>query len=161
MVNGQRSIVICHRRYLHFLPRAKSYYQAVFEVSNPSEVLRIGMQANLRLDAGSREIVACLVEAAVYWRLSPSNGGCIVVVQEPFVKRTIPGYQWIVRDSEKFGGKPTIQGTRFTVSFILGCLSEGMTHEEIVRDYSDFPRESLPEILRFASEVTDNPDVAA
>lgn len=73
----------------------------------------------------------------------------------------IPGYQWIVKDEDRFGGKPTIVGTRFTVSFILGCLAEGMTYEEIVHDYSDFPKDSIPEVLRFAAEVTDNPDVAA
>ncbi|PWU16667.1 MAG: hypothetical protein C5B49_10265 [Bdellovibrio sp.] len=73
----------------------------------------------------------------------------------------VPGYKWIVRNPEKFGGKPVIKGTRFTVSFILCCLSEGMTYEEIIRDYSEFPREVLPEVLRFASRVTDDPDVAA
>jgi uncharacterized protein (DUF433 family) len=73
----------------------------------------------------------------------------------------IPGYQWLARNADKFGGKPLIKGTRFTVSFILGCLAEGMTYDEIVRDYSEFPKDSLPEVLRFASEVTDDPDVAA
>ena len=76
-------------------------------------------------------------------------------------RQAVPGYQWIVRNSDRFGGKPTIRGTRFTVSFILRCLSEGMNYEEIIQDYSEFPRESLPEVLRYASEVTDNPDVAA
>ncbi|MGK5090189.1 DUF433 domain-containing protein [Bdellovibrionota bacterium FG-2] len=73
----------------------------------------------------------------------------------------IVGYQWIVRNPDRFGGKPTIRGTRFTVSFILGCLAEGMSHEEIVHDYSDFPNESISEVLKFAAEVTDKPDVAA
>ena len=73
----------------------------------------------------------------------------------------IPGYQWIAINSEKFGGKPIIKGTRFTVSFILGCLSENMTYEEIVRDYSEFPKESIEEVLKFASQVTDKPNVAA
>ncbi len=73
----------------------------------------------------------------------------------------VPGYQWIVRNADKFGGKPVIKGTRFTVSFILSCLSEGMTYDEIVRDYSEFPKESISEVLRFASHVTDDPDVAA
>lgn len=73
----------------------------------------------------------------------------------------IPGFNWIARNQDKFGCKPIIKGTRFTVSFILGCLSEGMTYEEIVHDYSEFPRESIEEVLRFASQVTDKPNVAA
>ena len=73
----------------------------------------------------------------------------------------ISGYQWLGRNPDKFGGKPIIVGTRFTVAFILGCLAEGMTYEEIVEDYSAFPRESLSEILKFAAAVTDNPNVAA
>jgi hypothetical protein len=28
-----------------------------------------------------------------------------------------------------------------------------MSYDEIVRDYSDFPRESVPELLRFAAET--------
>ena len=78
-----------------------------------------------------------------------------------FMEKPITGFRFLVSDPEKFGGKPIIRGTRFTASFILGCLSEGMTYEEIVRDYSEFPHESLAEVLRFASAVTDNPDVAA
>jgi uncharacterized protein (DUF433 family) len=73
----------------------------------------------------------------------------------------IPGYTWLVKNPDRLGGKPTIRGTRFTVSFILGCLSEGMTYDDIVKDYSEFPQESIGEVLRFASEVTDHPDVAA
>ncbi|MGK5083000.1 DUF433 domain-containing protein [Bdellovibrionota bacterium FG-1] len=74
---------------------------------------------------------------------------------------TLPGYTWIVRSADRFGGKPTILGTRFTVSFMLSCLAEGMSYDDIVREYSEFPRESLPEVLRYASAVTDRPDVAA
>lgn len=73
----------------------------------------------------------------------------------------ISGFNWIAQNPDKFGAKPIIKGTRFTVSFILGCLAEGMTYEEIVHDYSTFPRESIEEVLRFASQVTDKPNVAA
>jgi uncharacterized protein (DUF433 family) len=73
----------------------------------------------------------------------------------------IPGFRHLVKNPERLGGKPTIRGTRFSVSFILGCLAEGMTYDDIVRDYSDFPRDSIPEVLRFAAEVTDQADVAA
>lgn len=70
-------------------------------------------------------------------------------------------YSWLVTNPDRLGGKPTIRGTRLSASFILSCLAEGMSYEEIVRDYSEFPRESIAEVLRFAAEVTDRPDVAA
>jgi uncharacterized protein (DUF433 family) len=72
----------------------------------------------------------------------------------------VSGYQHLVTNPDRFGGKPTIKGTRFSVSFILTCLAEGMSYEDIVRDYSEFPRERLAEALRFAAEVTDRRDVA-
>ncbi len=51
--------------------------------------------------------------------------------------------------------------TRLSASFILACLADGMSYEDIVREYSDFPRDSLAEVLRFAAEVTDRSDLAA
>jgi uncharacterized protein (DUF433 family) len=71
------------------------------------------------------------------------------------------GYRWIVADPELLGGKLAIRGTRFSVSFILSCLAEGMSLEEIEETYGSFPREAIPEIMRVASEVLDAPDVAA
>lgn len=73
----------------------------------------------------------------------------------------VPGFRYLVTNAERLGGKPTIRGTRFTVSFILACLAEGMSYDDIVREYSEFPRDSLPEVLKFAAEVTDRSDVAA
>jgi uncharacterized protein (DUF433 family) len=60
-------------------------------------------------------------------------------------------YQWIVRDPELLGGKPAIRGTRFSVAFLLQCLADGLTPEEIDTTYGPFPHEALPEILRAAS----------
>ena len=71
----------------------------------------------------------------------------------------IPGSRYLVTNPERLGGKPMIRGTRLSVSFILTCLAEGMSYEDIVREYSDFPRDSLPEVLRFAADVTDRSDV--
>lgn len=73
----------------------------------------------------------------------------------------IPGFRLLVTNPDRLGGKPTIRGTRFSVAFILGCLAEGMSHDDIVRDYSEFPAESLPEVLRFAADLADRRDVAA
>jgi uncharacterized protein (DUF433 family) len=40
-------------------------------------------------------------------------------------------YRWIILDPNLLGGKPTIRGTRFFVSFLLECLAEGMAAAEI------------------------------
>src|SRR2546422_11639104 len=73
----------------------------------------------------------------------------------------IPGFRYLVTNPERLGGKPTIRGTRLSASFILAYLAEGMSYEDIVREYSAFPRDSLAEVLRFAAAVTDRNDVAA
>jgi uncharacterized protein (DUF433 family) len=70
-------------------------------------------------------------------------------------------FRWIVADPELLGGKLAIRGTRFSVSFILSCLAEGMTVEEIEETYGRFPREAIPEVMRVASEILDAPNVAA
>ena len=70
-------------------------------------------------------------------------------------------FRWIVADTELLGGKLAIRGTRFSVSFILSCLAEGMTVEEIQETYGNFPHEAIPEVMRVASEILDAPNVAA
>ena len=70
-------------------------------------------------------------------------------------------YRWIVADPELLGGKLAIRGTRFSVSFILSCLAEGMSVEEIEETYGRFPHEAISEVMRVASEILDAPNVAA
>jgi uncharacterized protein (DUF433 family) len=77
-------------------------------------------------------------------------------VTEPI--KNVPGYQWIVTDPDLLGGQPAVKDTRLSVSHILACLAEGMTGEEIARDYPGFPPESLPEVLRFAAEQLERHD---
>jgi len=67
-----------------------------------------------------------------------------------------PQYRWIVRDPDLLGGRPVIRGTRLSVSFLLGCLAEGMTAAEIESTYGPFPHEALPEILRAAAEAVEH-----
>ncbi len=87
------------------------------------------------------------------------NPGVILVSE--WQPSSLKGYQWIVSDPELLGGKLTIRGTRFSVSFILSCLAEGMSPEEIHVTYGPFPQEALPEIMRMASEALDTPHVAS
>ena len=70
-------------------------------------------------------------------------------------------YRWIVADPELLGGKLAIRGTRFSVSFILACLAEGMSIEQIEDTYDAFPRESVPEMMKVASELLDSLHMAA
>jgi len=70
-------------------------------------------------------------------------------------------FHWIVADPELLGGKLAVRGTRFSVSFILSCLAEGMSVEEIGETYGRVPREAIPEVMRVASEILDAPNVAA
>ena len=70
-------------------------------------------------------------------------------------------YKWIVADPALLGGKLAVRGTRFSVSFLLSCLAEGMTAKEIQETYAPFPCEAVPEIMKVASELLDVPHVVA
>ena len=70
-------------------------------------------------------------------------------------------FRWIVADHDLLGGKLAVRGTRFSVSFVLSCLAEGMSVEEIEETYGHIPREAIPEVMRVASEILDSPNVAA
>ncbi len=76
-------------------------------------------------------------------------------------QQPLKNFRWIVADPELLGGKLAIRGTRFSVSFILSCLAEGMSVEEIEDTYGQFPHEAIPEVMRIASEILDAPNVAA
>ena len=70
-------------------------------------------------------------------------------------------YKWIVRDPELLGGKLAVRGTRLAVSFVLACLGEGMSAEEIAETYGPILCEAILEIRKVASELLDSADVAA
>ncbi len=65
-------------------------------------------------------------------------------------------YRWIVTDPDLLGGKLVVRGTRLSASFLLACLSEGMTPEEIRSTYGSFPEEALGEILRLAQDAEES-----
>jgi uncharacterized protein (DUF433 family) len=49
-----------------------------------------------------------------------------------------------------FGGKPTIRGLRIKVESILALLKQGVTPEEILRDYPDLEPEDIRACLAYA-----------
>jgi uncharacterized protein (DUF433 family) len=50
--------------------------------------------------------------------------------------KSYKNFRWIVADPDLLGGKPTLRGTRFSVSLILECLSAGMPLEEINESFA-------------------------
>lgn len=71
-------------------------------------------------------------------------------------------FRWIVADPDLLGGKPTVRGTRLSVSLILECLSAGMPLDEINESFaSDISPEILAEVLSVGAQLADKPCVAA
>jgi uncharacterized protein (DUF433 family) len=70
-------------------------------------------------------------------------------------------YKWIVRDPDLLGGKLAVRGTRLSVSFVLDCLAESLSAEEITQTYGPFPKGAIPEVMKVASELLDSKHVAA
>jgi uncharacterized protein (DUF433 family) len=55
-----------------------------------------------------------------------------------------------------FGGKPTIRGLRIKVESILALLEQGVTPEEILRDYPDLEPEDIRACLAYARHLVAN-----
>ena len=49
----------------------------------------------------------------------------------------------ITQKPGKRGGRPCIQGLRISVSNVLSLLSSGMSHEEILHDFSELEAENI------------------
>ena len=56
----------------------------------------------------------------------------------------------ITVNPEIFGGKPIIRDMRIAVEHVLANLAEGMTAEDLLRDYPFLEREDIQACLLFA-----------
>jgi len=62
-------------------------------------------------------------------------------------------YQDIITiEPGKRGGKPCVRGMRITVGDVLGWLSAGMTHEEILADFPELTVEDILACLAFSAD---------
>ena len=59
--------------------------------------------------------------------------------------------KYIEINTEKRFGKPVIKGTRISVYDILTWLSNGMTKEEIIKDFPELNEEQINACLAFAA----------
>lgn len=53
----------------------------------------------------------------------------------------------------KCGGRPCIRGQRIRVSDVLELLSNGASHEEILKDYPSLEQEDILAVLEYAAHV--------
>ena len=58
---------------------------------------------------------------------------------------------YIVRDPAICGGEPVLRGTRVTVRTVLASLAEGMTPEEILRDFPTLDEMAVRTVIAFAA----------
>lgn len=55
-----------------------------------------------------------------------------------------------------FRGKPIIRGMRISVEMILGLLAQGVTTEEILKDYPDIEYEDILACMAYAHTILAN-----
>lgn len=60
----------------------------------------------------------------------------------------------ITRKPDIYHGKPTVRGLRYSVDMILELMASGMTHQEILDDYSDLENDDLLACLEYAARLT-------
>jgi len=59
-------------------------------------------------------------------------------------------------------GKPVIAGTRVPVHMVIGLLANGLTPEEIIRDYYDhITKDDILACLRYAQSLIEEEEVHA
>jgi uncharacterized protein (DUF433 family) len=62
----------------------------------------------------------------------------------------------IVLNPEIMAGKPTIQGTRITVDFILNLLAHGASESEILDEYKGLTIEDIQACFLFATKSLES-----
>lgn len=61
----------------------------------------------------------------------------------------------ITSDKEILGGKPIIKGTRLSVEFLLGLMSEGWSQERILKNYPNLSSADLLALFSYAQQNVD------
>jgi uncharacterized protein (DUF433 family) len=65
----------------------------------------------------------------------------------------------IVVDPKVMVGKPIIKGTRIPAVHVLRLLAQGLTVEEILKDYPHLTRDDITAVLLYAAKVTGREEV--
>jgi uncharacterized protein (DUF433 family) len=61
----------------------------------------------------------------------------------------------VVIDTNLFGGKPFIRGTRIDIAIILDALAEGLTPEDVIAHYPSLTLDDVHAALGYEAEMKD------
>jgi len=65
----------------------------------------------------------------------------------------------IVANPKIMGGKLIVKGTRVTVEQLLKLLAQGLTSDEIIKDYPHLTKEDISAVLLYAAKVAGEEEV--
>lgn len=61
----------------------------------------------------------------------------------------------VVTDHRIMGGVPCIAGTRIPVAAIVGLIAQGLTPDDVLREYAQLTRDDVRAALEFAAAAVD------
>ena len=64
-------------------------------------------------------------------------------------------FERITFDSAVMGGRACIRGMRMTVSLVVNLVANGMSTEDIVREYPELGAEDIRQALQYASTLAN------
>jgi uncharacterized protein (DUF433 family) len=65
----------------------------------------------------------------------------------------------IVINPKIMRGKPIVKGTRITVEQVLKLLAQGLSTDEILKDYPHLTKEDITAVLLYAAKVAGEEEV--
>lgn len=89
------------------------------------------------------------------------SGNCLISIfsGRAIMKSTEELLERIVVDPKVMVGKPVVRGTRVTVEHVLTLLAQGLTVEDILKDYPHLTRDDVAAVLLYAAKVTGREEV--
>ena len=64
-------------------------------------------------------------------------------------------FERISSDPDILHGKPCIKGTRIPVTLVVSLLAEGISVEEIIKDYPSITPEDITAAIKYASKLCE------
>ena len=62
-------------------------------------------------------------------------------------------YTRITVEPDKMGGMPCIRGLRIPLATVVGMIADGMSEEDILKDYPDLETEDIRQALQYAAQA--------